>query len=446
MDSPTPIVVIPVKHEVIKPEHVEKTEAEENVVTSTSAEGEAVQTVVLQNIQIDEEGDDLPIVFNNFPENNSDGNLEISSNMEGEEVIHTYIIENTEYEGNEEEIYYEEQDGEEEESAIHYVIEEHTEFVEEPLEEETDSQVMEYAYEDTDELVDDPTPDDETEEEVETEKKMEIKKEGDEDSVACDICQKSFKTTAGLKRHITVNHSDKTADDDDDPLSFQLCPCCGEPSDSAHTLGDHKCDLCDKLFLKENHLERHRSLEHPSSEKYVCADCKKEFKTKEQLIEHMKIHPVSSVKCMGCGREFARKYHLYRHIGQTGCSGLPRKVYDCRVCKRFFTRKDNLAEHLRGHAGQRPKKKMYNCEFCGKGFSGHSLLNVHVRTHTGEKPFPCDLCSKKFPSCGAMKKHRRMHTGEKPYSCEEVSKMIITHTYEHYKNGSTHLTSIFYEF
>lgn len=24
--------------------------------------------------------------------------------------------------------------------------------------------------------------------------------------------------------------------DEDDPLTLQLCPCCGEPSDSAHTV------------------------------------------------------------------------------------------------------------------------------------------------------------------------------------------------------------------
>lgn len=40
----------------------------------------------------------------------------------------------------------------------------------------------------------------------------------------------------GLKRHITVNHGDNEFDDEDDPLSLQLCPCCGEPSDSAHTV------------------------------------------------------------------------------------------------------------------------------------------------------------------------------------------------------------------
>ncbi|XP_018576196.1 zinc finger protein 2 homolog [Anoplophora glabripennis] len=415
MDNP--IVVVPIKEETtaVKAESNENEECIDNVKSPNNT----VQTVVLQNIQLNEAGEELPIIFNDFSENNSDGNLEIAASME-EDVIHTYIIDNTEFEhGDSQEIIYEEQEGDEE-STIHYVIEEHTEFVEGNEEDdETNDVAMEYTYEEAEESVDDPS--DET---VENENKEvdDVKKEKDEDLVACDICDKSFKTTAGLKRHITVNHGDNDFGDDDDPLSLQLCPCCGEPSDSAHTLGDFKCNQCDKLFMQQNCLDRHCSIEHPIDDKYICADCQKNFKTKEQLIDHMRIHPIKSVKCLGCNREFSRKYHLDRHIGQTGCTGLPRKVFDCRVCKRYFTRKDNLAEHLRGHAGQGKKKKTFNCGFCGKVFHGYALLNVHVRTHTGEKPYPCDLCPKKFPSAGAMKKHRRMHTGEKPYKCDECDK------------------------
>lgn len=88
MDNP--IVVVPVKQEtaVIKAEDSENTEC----VDSTKSPNNTVQTVVLQNIQI-HGGEELPIIFNNFSENNSDGNLEIASSMEEEDVIHTYIIE-----------------------------------------------------------------------------------------------------------------------------------------------------------------------------------------------------------------------------------------------------------------------------------------------------------------------------------------------------------------
>lgn len=53
--------------------------------------------------------------------------------------------------------------------------------------------------------------------------------------------------------------------------------------------------------------------------------------SKEELLNHMQVHPIKTVKCLGCSREFTRKYHLDRHIGQTGCMGVPRKAFDCRV-------------------------------------------------------------------------------------------------------------------
>lgn len=88
MDNP--IVVVPVKQETtVKAENTENVEC---VDSAKSPNNNTVQTVVLQNIQINEAGEELPIIFNDFSENNSDGNMEIASSME-EDVIHTYIIE-----------------------------------------------------------------------------------------------------------------------------------------------------------------------------------------------------------------------------------------------------------------------------------------------------------------------------------------------------------------
>ncbi|KAJ8934448.1 hypothetical protein NQ314_013322 [Rhamnusium bicolor] len=87
-----PMVVVPVKKEMadIKAE-AECTEAVEETIDCTSMGTTEVHTVVLQNIQIHEGGEDLPIILNDFPQNNSDGNLQIAT-LE-EDVIHTYIIE-----------------------------------------------------------------------------------------------------------------------------------------------------------------------------------------------------------------------------------------------------------------------------------------------------------------------------------------------------------------
>lgn len=48
----------------------------------------------------------------------------------------------------------------------------------------------------------------------------------------CGFCDRSFKTNAGLVRHLTVVHAKE--EKDDDPLNFELCGCCGDPLDGAH--------------------------------------------------------------------------------------------------------------------------------------------------------------------------------------------------------------------
>ncbi|XP_063919581.1 zinc finger protein ZFP2-like [Zophobas morio] len=373
-----------------------------NVKTETPPQKNE-ETVVLQNIPLENE-EEIPIVFGDYVENNSDGNLHINSEQD---VIHTYIIQEEDYNNieYEETTVVEERDESDDEMSEASKRGDHT--TDGAATEADDSMDYEEYCEEA-EAEDDP----------EDQPDYIDPQEFEGGDYECDLCQRKFKTTAGLKRHITVNHAEE--EDLKDPLTFQLCSCCGEPVDSAHTIGDFKCETCDKLFVQQNSLDRHCSIEHCEGDIYKCVECKKEFKMKEHLIEHMKVHPLSKcIKCPDCSREFTRKYHLDRHIAQTGCNGAPRKTFVCKVCNKVFHRKDNLADHLRAHAGQGKRKKVFICEYCQKEFHGSALLNIHIRTHTGEKPYPCDLCPKRFPSSGAMKKHRRMHTGERPYACKE---------------------------
>lgn len=151
-----------------------------------------------------------------------------------------------------------------------------------------------------------------------------------------------------------------------------------------------------------------------------CLDCGLEFADMHSLVVHeITAHEDKGFRCHVCEKVFTRKYHLDRHLQLTPCSGQPPPAHPCEVCGKVYTRKDNLREHLRVHAGEVTRKKKFKCEFCPKMFHGASLLRIHERTHTGEKPFKCDFCPKAFPSGGALTKHRRIHTGEKPYNCPE---------------------------
>ncbi|XP_049789960.1 zinc finger protein 883-like isoform X1 [Schistocerca nitens] len=227
--------------------------------------------------------------------------------------------------------------------------------------------------------------------------------------------------------------------DETSALGPGKCHCCGEDLDTAHSGGDFECVDCSKSFKLKSSLERHRRVIHMEGETYTCPECNARCPDKGTLARHMYTHTgLKPYSCSRCQKTFSRKYHLERHVAQTGCDGKSRPSFPCQVCGRMFSRKDNLRQHLRAHAGQVIRKKTYTCEHCHHEFQGATLLQVHLRTHTGERPYPCDFCPKRFPSSGAMKKHRRMHTGERPYECKEcyakfaaketLNRHIRTHT------------------
>lgn len=54
--------------------------------------------------------------------------------------------------------------------------------------------------------------------------------------------------------------------------------------------------------------------------------------------------------CSNCGRAFARREHLMRHI-ETMHHG--QKDFKCQVCSRVFSRKDNMMQHVRNKHGKK---------------------------------------------------------------------------------------------
>lgn len=83
----------------------------------------------------------------------------------------------------------------------------------------------------------------------------------------------------------------------------------------------------------------------------------------------------------------------------------PPTLTTCEVCKKVFKRKEHLMQHLKSHVGLRP----FKCEepSCNKSFSRKEHLLRHVVSHTGKKMFSCDLCHKFFSRKDNLNKHRR---------------------------------------
>lgn len=77
----------------------------------------------------------------------------------------------------------------------------------------------------------------------------------------------------------------------------------------------------------------------------------------------------------------------------------------CDVCKKVFKKKEFLMQHLKSHIGLRP----FKCDepTCNKSFSRKEHLLRHIVSHTGKKMFTCDVCKKLFSRKDNLNKHRR---------------------------------------
>ena len=207
----------------------------------------------------------------------------------------------------------------------------------------------------------------------------------------------------------------------------------------------YKCDACNHIFQKSDHLARHKEDNHLNNKKniLICKTCFKSFVNLKYLKAHSQRHLENRSKmCVICKLKFVDlKRHILLHTGKDRykCSTCDKsfsqkkilkdhnlthtdvKTFICNKCEKLFVSSSRLKSHEKSHISE----KQYKCIQCVKIFkTSSSLRNHHLLKHTMENPYKCQICDKAFSRQG-LKYHMLVHNGlskEKPYSCQECKK------------------------
>ncbi|OXA45201.1 Zinc finger protein 62 [Folsomia candida] len=232
----------------------------------------------------------------------------------------------------------------------------------------------------------------------------------------CPTCGKTFRNGTFLRKHVRLNHGDRT-------FFCYFCP---------KVVKNYKANF-------ETHVRRH-TLEKP----FICpsADgCKYSTGSPADLISHLKCMHAPKMEedmetCYFCGEKVRkREYDLMSHMRKHTAE----RAFCCGVCGKMFNSvrkvKGHIDEvHTRGrrrgansHIGfhirkKSPSSKSHQCNVtpCTKSFNTPKNLRDHInRVHNSWKRFSCDFqnCAVTCKSKTGIKAHKLTHTREKNFKC-----------------------------
>lgn len=101
----------------------------------------------------------------------------------------------------------------------------------------------------------------------------------------------------------------------------------------------------------------------------------------------------------------------------------PNIIYQCEYCEKQFKTREKVRCHTRIHTEDRN----FHCEVCGRSYRRREHLVRHFRRHTNDRPYLCVECGKAYMRAEHLKRHSYFHSGEKPFECGSCDKAFARH-------------------
>ena len=192
------------------------------------------------------------------------------------------------------------------------------------------------------------------------------------------------------------------------------------------------CTKCDKQFENDPSLQQHMQNYHQST--HSCPNCREIFENRRALAYHKRTSHAKDIEseleqtkstpavdrhekidttentCTGkyCGRKFALKSHLSRHLSSCG-----KNIHPCSECNKAFGSIDKLFSHKKIHN----KQTSYSCGNCKTVFESKKALKNHTQVKKcGEFRLDCEICGESFNS-KSLDMHKIKHRNDGSNAC-----------------------------
>ena len=214
-------------------------------------------------------------------------------------------------------------------------------------------------------------------------------------SISCQNCTLVFGGQSELEDHIAVHHQTP-------------CDICNETfSDNSKLREHHKschevhCNHCDAIHTSKAEKEKHVRENHN-----YCETCNTSFSTTNELAVHTESHGPNNASdlietnnaiglvdkssnpqirlflCIHCEKEFKSKEDIIEHMNKDHESSPITIGLSCQICSHKVKDKNELDNH-------QDESHPTICKLCGKEEKSKEDLNFHIiNTHT----YKCDIC------------------------------------------------------